>query len=269
MPSWDWDEAAARDGWVDQSSPNTDNNDATVGKQGYDYANFGEITPDPVACYPLHEDSGTTAHDVAGTNDGTHSGPMLGQAGILGTTAPDWDGIDDRMGVPHDDLLSLSSGTIQAWAEPDVIDSDFREYVIKGDSQTRNYYIVCTSGTNGLRLGFTSGAQNYNELQVDAANINTDEWNLITGTINVVGGDTELELFVDGSSIDSATISGSTPNANTFDLSVGNRPAEDEPFDGRLSDVRLYDQVLTQSQIQTLYDVVRSPGDWLGQGKLL
>jgi hypothetical protein len=256
MPSWNWDEATAREGWVDQSTSNTDHNDLTKGKQGYDYATFSEITPNPVACWPLHEDSGTTINDVAGSNDGTYNGLTLGQNGLLGTTAPSADGVDDY-GTLGSGIYDGTAATFSVWACATGLDSTF-QYIF--DIRDGGIVRIGTTDTNDWRILF-QGTGGNQEFTATAAE---NEWTFLTATYDGTTG----EAFVDASSIGSGTVDLAS---DTEGLSIASPSGSlgSFVFDGRIADPRYYDINLTNDQIQTLFDVVDTPGDWLGTGKVI
>lgn len=256
MPSWNWDEEAASEGVGHYSKTNTDYSDPASMQQAYDYVNFSEIGPTPVACWPLHEDSGTTANDVAGANDGTYIGPTLGQAGPLGTTAPSFDGTDDYVDVSG---LSIGSAyTVTAWA--------YWNNNNDGDDD-----LICEfeDGGNILLYGGGDGTVVYlHRLSDDSYIPIIGEVSDITWTfLAAVWDGSETELFIDAVSQGTASAASTASQSNgTY---IGQRVIGGRNMDGKIADVRYYNTALTPPEIQALYDVVDSPGDWLGAGKLL
>lgn len=252
MPSWNWDEEASGSGVVHQSTANTDHTNASILKQGYDYANFSEVTPNPVACWPLHEDSGSTAYDLAGTNDGAYNGPTLGQTGILGTTAPSFDGTDDNISA---NTVSVGAGPFTAliWFNADSTSGD--HHIIRNvDSNESGFTSSIRSGTLGIEV------ENTGSRTVQSTSFSdTTSWHQLAF-------DSDANAYLDASPFSGGEQVGDT---NDTGLRLGSRGANDFNFDGRLSDARVYDTTLTQSQIQTLYDVVNTTGEWVGNGKLL
>jgi hypothetical protein len=256
MPNWNWDEQADDEGMVHQSVADTDNDDATKLKQGYDYANFSEITPDPVACYPLHEDGGSTAYDVAGGNDGTVSGATVNVEGLLGTTAYSFDGTDDYVDIGdtvHADNISLglwysvdsvpSSGTIRPLNKND-------EWGVRLQSDGWDAFTYHGGSADILDSGVTP---------------TTGDWHLLVFTYD--GAD--QRLYHDASQIASATTNSGAIDDSTASIRIGSTSGGGDYWNGDIGPVYLWTSALTQAQIQTLYDVVAAPGDWLGSGKLL
>lgn len=103
----DWDNAVSESGVVHESVTNTDHNDATIVKQGYQLA-----SPTPstglLGYWPLHEDSGSTANDVSVNNqDGTINGATVNVSAILGTTGYSFDGTIAEVRI-YDERLTNS-----------------------------------------------------------------------------------------------------------------------------------------------------------------
>lgn len=267
MPSWNWDEQADSEGMVHQSVANTDNNDATKLKQGYDYANFSEISPTPMACWPLHEDSGTTAYDVAGTNDGTVNGTTQGQTGLLGTTAYSFDGTDDYVNCPsitQSTLNGLSELTICVWVE--TSDSDGAIVSTTGGNDGN---IVLRIQNDLLSLGVVNENGSWQGVLQYSLSSSLSH---IAGVINFNTG--SRYIYVDGSQVASDSISGTSigdeDTGTDLPLNIGRQPDQAKYLSANvLADVRIYDTALTTAQHQTHYDVVRSSGNWLGTGKVM
>jgi len=270
MASWNWDEALSRVQFVDQSVANTDNDDSTKGKQGYDYANFSEITPTPVTCYPLHEDSGTTAHDLVGSTDGTYNGPTLGQTSILGTTCPSYDGNDDYIDlgtVSHFPLSGATALCVSFWANIPTKSTQRRIWNHRDSGGNDSAILVTSSNTLRLVIRDDGGGTS------DLADIplTNGSWTRYDFNWSAANG---FSVYQDGTAVTSQaklnSDNASELRSSSDDLvTIGSDPNVGQHFDGQLSDFRFYDQTLTSGQVQILYDVVRSSGDWLGDGKLL
>lgn len=266
-PTWssaaDWDAATAEDGVGHYSQANTDYSDATKVQQAYDYVSFSEVTPTPISAYPFHEDSGTTANDLSGTNDGTYSGPTLGQTGLLGTTAPSLDGADDEILVNYTELQNFTSSypfAVSAW----VYD--------RGQTNTTGAIFSNFGSGEGFRLrlfdgntttytpnaSFTSNVGE--EVYCPDADWSQDTWHHVVYV--KTGSDvSNTSLYVDGSDV-TQVFFGNSPNAVSGGGSptIGNHPGSSFYLNGNLADVRIYDAELTASEAQTLYDVVDTPG---------
>lgn len=242
----DWDGAASESGVVHESVANTDHNDDTIVKQGYAIAS-PFLSADLVSYWPLDEDSGSTATDVAGTNDGATTGATVGVTGILGTTAYSFDGTDDfvDLGNPHD----LTGGyTISAWANFDDVTSN---------------HVVYAAGAGAYQTLFRSESGNivyfHNHSggggKITGSAISTGTWYHIAVTWDGSTFQTYLNATPDGSGAFSDLQNASTQHK------LGERVSTSgEHMSGDIDDARVYGRALTGAEIQTLYDVVATQG---------
>lgn len=264
MVTWNWDENQGDDGVVHESVANTDHNTASDLIQGYDYTNFSEITPDPTYCWPFHEDTGTTLYDVAGTADGTHNGPVLGDPGLLGTTSADYDNTDDYSEVGSFAWPS-GSWTCSVWLSPAFGESS---------SDDENWIGIQIDSNNNLQLLNTGDSWSWNWSNSNnpwTQSFTTGEWYNTTCVCDNAGsGSTSATIYWDGQEVQS--FSGVDTVEGTAPLIFGqNRRLDDAKVaEGRIAEVRFYDGTqLTQTQVQTLVDVVKGTGDWVGSTKTL
>lgn len=254
MVSWNWNESQSEDGVVHQSTTNTDHNDASELKQGYDYANFNEIEPTPIGCWPLHEDSGSTAYDISGTNDGTYNGPTLGQEGILNTSSASFDGTDDYVNVGNTFSVANSSFSVSMWVYPRSV-SGFRPVAKRKNASGGGFLMYWNDGQSDF-VWWVDGDL------VDTKSLTTDEWNHFVGVYD--NSDGSLIFYRNGNEVNSGTSSGLSTDDGEFEIG---RDAGYANADALIGDVRIYDIALTQSEIQTLYDVVASQGSWTSNVK--
>lgn len=201
---------------------------------------------------PLNETSGERAVDEGdyGTNGTYTNGVRLGQPGVrekAGDYAPDFDGIDDYIVVPHSDQLNWSSRgiTLMAWVNADT-HSDYAGVLVKGGDSlawpgAANYSLMIMS--NG-RVKFAAGSY-YN----GSRTITVGNWHHVAVTYNRSG----VTMYVDGQR-DVQYSASLSPTVNGDDLFVGvNKAGSDVYFDGRIADVRLFDRPLTAVEISTIY----------------
>jgi len=253
----DWDNAVDEDGVVHESVTNTDHSDDSTIKMGYSYANFDEITPTPVAAWPLHEDSGSTANDLAGTHDGTNNGPTLGQTGILDTNAYGFDGTDDKVSITTQGSIDESNlgnaVSLSAWVILDSLDTNDWE-TIMAMGGNGNDVINYATGRNGgewkLYLDTDGGGNHEDSSTVP----NTGQWYFVV--LSYDGANSDTHIYVDGNSIyNSSTFSGDL-SSSSEDWRIGDRGDKNEVWPGEICDARIWDVGLSGSQVQTLYDVV-------------
>lgn len=247
MPTWetqtDWDSATSENGVVHESVANVDHSDATLLKQGYSAASPFK-SADLGAYYPLHEDSGSTAYDQSGNNnDGTISGATLNASAPLGTTAYSFDGdffgSTDNVNTGYEPSLT-GDFTLALWFRggPGKLLSTY------GESFTGVFLEIGPDSEGGIDFFIGNGFANFGSPQ-------KDEWTFLVGRRS---GST-AELFVNGSSIGS--FSNSADGTGSEPFHIASSTDDRDFFQGKIWDVRIYPSTaLTDSEIQTLYDVV-------------
>jgi hypothetical protein len=203
-----------------------------------------------IAHYPLHEDSGGTAYDVRGSNDGTVNGATQGASGILGTTAYSFDGSDSVT------LGDVYNGTgekfsIVGWVKPTTISG--KHTVISASDGTGDWSIILRLESDGtMYLYFRES----NYTPASGGSLSTNNWYHVIGTHD---GST-IRLYIDGVEIDSASVSSLNEPSNTWD--IGRQSSNDgENWIGELNDIRIYDHALSAQEVQYLYQVVAATSD--------
>lgn len=201
--------------------------------------------PNPVAWWKLDEAPGaTTFTDSAGTNDGSCTATTCPTMGAVGQfdTAGDFDGVDDDVEVPDSASLDLTTFTVSVWFNQDTTTASIKSLVRKG---SQNYFIRldstgqvpgCTTRVGGVSVGSGSTIPIVNGV-----------WN---HAVCVYDG-TRLSFYLNGAPDGSTTALGTAePNANL--LGIGGTP-NGQFFDGRIDNVRIFNQALTTSQIEDLF----------------
>lgn len=211
-----------------------------------------------VAYYPLDEDSGSTAYDVVGGNDGTINGATLGATGIAGTTAYSFDGSNDYWTTGGGNAPSLgNSVSVSAWfktteaiswvtheSESNVDADIFR---LRGDGSGHATFRVgdADSSLNGVSGSIT---------------VNDGVWHLVTGTYD---GST-ITIYVDGEFDGSASVSGGLMNVSSPFVAVGadwySGYTAGRGGSCDVDDVRFYDRALSPMEVRYLYAASVSSG---------
>jgi hypothetical protein len=207
-----------------------------------------------VGYWTLDEGSGTIVNDLSGNgHNGTIEGDPQWVAGKNGK-ALDFDGVDDYVdiGLGADNYFStLNSGfTVAAWINRastgtnDVIFGAGRNPVDTAAGDNNNGWKLSISSGDVIRFT-TLGIQDYNT----SVGVPVGEWVHVAATFTE--GGTEAKIYVNGHL--EQTIAGSSP-ANPADglYAIGfGATWELEFFDGLLDEVRVYDHVLTEPELQT------------------
>ena len=245
----------------------------------------------PVAYWNMDETSGLTLHDQVGDHDGHstgkssskadldlddssdfHSGSGAGQhADVtteLNTGAEFKDGDRQYITVDHSAALKPASGSLTLWFNTD---DDCNGTLASSDSSgyDQGGHFDLSINSNGqleLRMQDTNSSHT-----IAGGDVDSGEWNQVT----VTWGEGGMKIYQNGELVasDPSYTGGLQGNENpwTFGASQmysGDNAADNmsDYFDGHMDDIAIYDQPLTDEQIQDLYengveDLMESSGD--------
>ncbi len=175
----------------------------------------------------------------------------LGQDGIV-DGAYEFDGINDRIVVLDDDLLDLTSDfSILVWTKfNSLIDSDPRTVISKefyiSDFNNAGYVMEKYGVNNLYFVNYGNSAPLSNNVN---APIIEGEWHHSAVTYNSTSG--EMKMYYDAVEVASnPSVVNVLPH--TVDLHIGTATALNRFFNGSLDDLRIYQGVLSQPEIQTI-----------------
>jgi len=137
----------------------------------------------------------------------------------------------------RDNYINTNTHTKMAW----VYSTNTGEQYILGDG-TRNNSLTYNGGLGGT-------IYNGSSRDTVVTSINQNQWYHLAMTYDASTDD--FEVFVDGSSIGSSN--NGTPQSGDNPPNIGNDNDTSRSFGGTLDDVRVYDTVLTQTQINDIY----------------
>jgi len=150
-----------------------------------------------------------------------------------------------------------STHSVSVWVKPESYITGFNSIVSERDVGARygwgvNLYQQSAECAIGTSASGSGGGDAYEP--VGSGTILNDEWHHI---VCVFDGTTSLRLYVDGAlSVTDASISARTYAVDTYS-SIGRAGTTSNQayFDGVIDDVRIYDRVLTPTEIKDLYDM--------------
>lgn len=256
---------------IHESLADTDYDSDSLLLKGYDYANFQHIGPAPIACYPMHEDSGTTLHDLAGTRDATNfsGGPTLGAEGLLAGSGVSLDGVDDEIRFPQfGELEGASSFTYCLWVNAPAstwsdTSNDHVFFSYTDDASDSAVRIHHSSGADGELTAWTENNDNRARVQ-SVVPYTGGAWHWIV--FKYSGGPTSgtAQLYFDA-------VSQGTATGDCGD-NISNSPTlgDDDPnvpwggginAEANFADLRMYDDVLSDTEIDTLYQIATQQGN--------
>ncbi|MBI4452708.1 hypothetical protein HY637_04720, partial [Candidatus Woesearchaeota archaeon] len=197
-----------------------------------------------IAAYSFNEGSGTTLGDSSGNGlNGAVSGATW-TAGKYGNGL-NFDGTNDWVTVNDAASLDLTSSmTLEAWVYPTAINSDWRTVMLKEMSGGLAYSLYATDGANRppavyARIGYDRSAVGTSVLPLNA-------WTHLTGTYSSGA----LRLYVNGNLVRTTSVSGSMATSSN-PLRIGGNSVWGEWFKGKIDEIRIYNRVLSQAEIQS------------------
>lgn len=171
-----------------------------------------------------------------------------------------FDGQDDRVTLPNTVLNSIGTGpfTVEAWVRGVEADQPNHPRILSNRDAVDNGFMFAFHGL--------WGGSNYKmiNLQLDGLNyilINNGSYNasVLDGTchhIAVSKGVDSVRFYVDGAHIGSKVLQGNPSVATTAaNMVIGNDGPDPQPFNGHLSQLRLWDHVRSQAEILSNKDL--------------
>lgn len=253
MPTWetsgDWGNLVNEENVAHENITNTDHTDASTVTRGFRYDGSPSLISDAVAWWPLHEQTMNAASDLSGNNNhgSLIGGITQGAIGRYGLTSYLFNGSDSRVEIADSSALDLQNNfTITAWIRHRGSGSE-QNYITKEDA----YELAVDPTNNELKWAlYTSGGWEWHTSNIA---ISPNEWHFVAFTYD----GNEGRFYVDGSGTTWADTDpeGGDIGTNSNAVWIGARANNSGSsfFNGHISNVRLYDQLLSTSQIDTLY----------------
>ncbi len=195
--------------------------------------------------------TGDTIRDSSGNGKvGTIAGSPTWAAGINGTCLT-FAGTDQAVTLPS--LSALTTFSVCAWVNLDTLaptDNYPRIVELRESSGNDRIQLQFRNGTNKIEFNCNVSSTEYKIFADDAAV--ADTWYFVVVTYD---GST-LRMYVDGvlqSTTDSLVGASWTPNENSIGSQGDSTTANN--FEGEIDEVRVFDIVLTQENVNFLYKV--------------
>lgn len=195
------------------------------------------------------------------TNNGNHGELINGvsyDSGSLGALS--FDGVNDRIEINNNELARIGTGnhTIMAWVNNDIVTEE--DFIGTGGISTGNVLLMIYSQAGGGSGGFRGHAWgstgNSNTLDSPRA-IGTGNWNLLVQRVEWGGN---IDLFENGIKTATKILVGSAPSSSASKFIIGARSTStgNSHFDGKISNVMVFNRALTDSEIKQIYEATRA-----------
>jgi len=216
----------------------------------WSFTTMVEAGSEPIGWWQLDEGSGAAVEDSSSYgNDGTIDGPVWLNDAEHGWCL-DFDGdASDKVVIPNEPFFDLTGNiTVMGWIKATYVDWRNLSAVISKGTDGGGWALQKAQRENGI--GFyadVSGMPWYGVKSNVAVFDNT--WHHVAGVYD----GSKAYIYVDGGAdVNSIDCSGSI-GTNDYAVWVGNNSQSIREWAGLLSDVRVYDRALSQSEINDIY----------------
>lgn len=232
----------------------------TILRRSLEWASEVSI-PNQIAHWGLNEFSGSTADDSVGGFDGTYQNSVaIGASGaIAGSIAAQFDGANDHVEIPHNDVFLLDEGTFAFWFK--TTNAIVTQGMLAKDSSgydTGGHLRIRISNGKVL-VRFQSAVADNN---LESGSISSGTWYHVAFTFGAGG----MKLYANGVLVDSdpytggmGSTSGGAGNFEPIAFGVDAYSSGDltlsgwtDPFSGLIDEVYAFSRELTQTEIQSL-----------------
>jgi len=204
-----------------------------------------------IGWWRFDEGSGTVATDLSEYgNDGTLQGNPQWVNGKFGK-ALQFDGVDDWVEIPHAEILTVDNEvTVMAWinAKRHTGPNNETWQGIVAKSNSPRSYSLYTEASGALHFSTTSTVTNAYVGTLSTGQVPLNEWVHVAAM--VVGGQHQYYINGEpaGTSGSGIVLPGKTDLANVL---IGRTWEGNREFLGMIDDVRIYNEALTQDEIQS------------------
>jgi len=197
--------------------------------------------------------SGGMVNDISGNELGmTIQGSPQSVQGKVGQ-ALSFDGSDDSLVHADDSLLDTNQMTFMVWIKPSVSMENTYKGVAAKAQEGKGWSWQLRYNSPGGYLGFQANdiTEGSTWASLDQA-LTSNTWYFITCRFD----GTHISIFLDGSEISSAPLSGITTTSADYFIGMEGWPTN--RFQGEIDDARLYNYALTDSEIIDIYNSAAS-----------
>lgn len=207
-----------------------------------------------VGYWKMDEGGLTNVIDYSGNgNNGTNINGATLTNGVVGG-ALGFNGMSQYIAIP---ITNLSQGTISAWAYPNLTGSSsnyivcrghngggfFQNFILGPDGVSNTVWRIQCADSGGTVLAVSSGVY-----------IVKTNWQFVCGTFSNNASSTTCNIYVNGILAGTATRTTGTLGTLPQTTDIGAYDGALNFFNGFIDDVRIYNRVLSATEITNLYN---------------
>ena len=160
-----------------------------------------------------------------------------------------FDGTNDQMNCGTDSAFDIGGTalTLEAWIYAESWNSNIYEgSIIIKEENTNNTGYMLRAG-NGGRVGCAigDGSKQWHEINTNSAYLSLNTWHHLASTYD----GSKLRIYVDGTIVDSLSVSTSISVSTTTPLTIGYHPGYGRYWNGRIDEVRVWKKTLSAAEI--------------------
>lgn len=237
-------------------------NDLTSGVLGVGTQNADALSSGLVGYWKLDASSGNASDSSGNGTTLTDGSTTTYAAGKFGNGADLELGSTDYLYAADNATLSLTgSVTIAAWIKPETVSAGTYNILGKWDGANESYRLM--QNEDEIRMEIDSNG-NYQE--TSSSNLVAGTWYHVVGVYN--SANSTVKIYINGSEAASTT-TGTIPSSIGDDGGRIHIGAEDSTggvtgyYDGIIDEARIYNRILTSSEITQLYEWAAPPSIYL------
>jgi len=204
-----------------------------------------------VGIWRFEEGEGIDIHDESGYgNHGTFHGnptPVFPDGVYSGTTALQFDGVDDYVDCGNDESLDITDEiTVSAWVKQSGSNNGYIVIKNTADDSKRLYSIYSKGDSDKVYFFYYDGAA---KLIAWNCILDDNTWHHVAITVSEL----TATLYADGVSQGDKTLSGAFQGDATAKVKIGKREPDNLYFNGAIDEVRIYNRALSAAEIRNHY----------------
>jgi hypothetical protein len=166
-----------------------------------------------------------------------------------------FDSNSDRFEIPYSaSIHAMQRVSVIAWVKWDGTGTGYQRIIERSKNSgggTPLFNLMVNATTGQIMAEINTGT---NVEFFSAATLPPDEWTLVGSTFD----GSELKVYKNGTFVDSTPVAGNLVAADdNRSIGVGNQMERDRGFKGKISELGLWSEALSASEIQTIYDQSR------------